>query len=348
VDLEQFMNRNGSRSQGPDLTQIGPYSQLLNQRLQNEGRTKALIAAVFWQTFLASDAYPRALKQGKAGPGAWTSARLLIAPQARYDRYDLLILDPARPTHAGVMGIEVNQALFRPADMVKGALVAAKNGTLAGVGGGFFDIALEAGHALQGQVILIAPAPQSESLSVFSPYVTVDDGSANYSTAGVRVKCRATGADGVTAALHGVIGGSASVFVDGARAVVRRTSPINDSAFLEMAAPPTHAITPSNGLMSGMLPRGQQISGFEGRTSGSRTTKIVGFDPQLPNPSPYRQGLIYTGRDAQTGDSGAALVTDDGYLVGFAFERTLPGESPEQCSWIWANSALNALGLDLA
>lgn len=135
--------------------------------------------------------------------------------------------------------------------------------------------------------------------------------------------------------------------VDSLPGSVVRTDRLTDSAFLEVSGLAPQVNVPAGGVMRGMLPRGLQQAEFRGVTSGVISTTITAFNPELPNPSPNRQALIYTPRDAQPGDSGAALVTDDGYLVGFAFERTLPGAQPEHCSWVWAQSVLDALDVSL-
>jgi hypothetical protein len=97
--------------------------------------------------------------------------------------------------------------------------------------------------------------------------------------------------------------------------------------------------------MRGKLPNGLQRASFEGAVSLERQTFINSWDLGLPTIHRAAQRKIYTPRDAQPGDSGSALITDDGYLVGFAFERT-PRDSPMQfCSWIWADSVFHALEL---
>ena len=52
---------------------------------------------------------------------------------------------------------------------------------------------------------------------------------------------------------------------------------------------------------------------------------------------PFKEALAASlGTPASTDE--LALVTDDDWIVGFAFERTVPGGVPVQCSWIWAES----------
>jgi hypothetical protein len=147
--------------------------------------------------------------------------------------------------------------------------------------------------------------------------------------------------------LHGIGSNASTVKVAGQTGTVIRTHAVTDSAFIEVPTRPSCSAVPTNGIMTGLAPRGSQQAKFVGFTSNQRATTIVGWDPQVPTPSGYRQACIYTGRDAQPGDSGSALVTDDDWIVGFAFERSLPGQNPVQCSWIWAESVMNALQVKL-
>jgi hypothetical protein len=200
----------------------------------------------------------------------------------------------------------------------------------------------------QPYAVILASAPRVERLYVPSTPLDVFDASIGQnSTAGIVVEdLTKQGRVGVTAALHGISASSTSVTVNGKSGTVIRTSLITDSAFIEVPNPSTSAVT-TKGVMSGLAPRGSQNADFVGAVSKKRTTTIVGWDPQVPTPSPHRQACLYTGRDAQPGDSGCALVTDDDWIVGFAFERTLPGQSPVQCSWVWAESVMNGLQVKL-
>lgn len=341
------MDRNGSTSQPLDLMQLGPATQMVYARVRNEGKTRTLIAGAFWRAFLASNAYLRSLVTLHASPLAYTAGRHLIAPQQGNGRFDLLVLDPGLRDTVQPRALTIDQRLFPPGDVYRGAQVA----ELAGVPpdlGNFTDVVAEA--ALLGSPfnIVLAPHPPTEALSVPQPALTVDDLAGSKSTAGALVRCnKRPGLTGVTAAYHGLARGTGAVTVDGLTGNVVRSDRLTDSTFLEVPGLVPTVKAPAGGVMKGMLPRGLQRAEFRGVTSGHSPTTITGFNPELPNPSANRQALLYTARDAQPGDSGAALVTDDGYLVGFAFERTLPGAQPEHCSWVWAQSVLDALDVSL-
>ncbi len=341
------MDRNGSTSPVSDLMHLGPASQMVYARVRNEDKTRTLIAGAFWRSFLASNAYFRSLATLRASSLAYSAARYLLAPQRGNGRFDLLVLDPGLPDAAAPRGLTVDRQIFPAGDVYRGAQLS----ELAGVPPdlvNFSDVVAEAAFLGSPFMVVLAPHPPIESLCVPHPPLTVDDLVGSTSTAGALVRCsQRSGLSGVTAAYHGLAKGTGSVTVGGLMGSMVRSDRLTDSAFLEVPGLSPPVASPAGGVMKGMLPRGMQQAEFRGTTSGHSTTRITGFNPELPNPSPNRQALIYTARDAQPGDSGAALVTDDGYLVGFAFERTLPGAQPEHCSWVWAQSVLDALDVSL-
>lgn len=350
MDLQQFMANYGSRSAGADLTNVGPASSSVFARLNNEGRTRSTIATFFWRSFLSSRLYPYMLRKLGASPKALAEARVVLVPRDQDYRYDLLVFDPGWSSARKPEAIAVGPNLLMPTDLDPGAHKAARQGVPLAIGVDYLDVVREVVRSAPDPFTLVlAPQPSSELLSCPSPAVHVDDLAGQDSTAGVIVECQqSAGTYGVTAALHGIAGPSAVVHVDGQQGTVQRIDAVTDAAFISLPTKPNHPVTTCQGIMSGVLPRGQEGASFEGQTSGQRSTVICGWDPQLPNPSRHRQGLIYTRRDSQPGDSGAALVTSDGWIVGFAFERSLPNEVPAQCSWIWAASAMAALNVKLA
>jgi hypothetical protein len=269
----------------------------------------------------------------------------IIVPRLELRRFDLVVLDPGLPPETTPNRLDLAQSMD-PSALQFGAARAALGGALPYLWGDAPKAAIEtSNHPFS---VVIAPLPRMERLYVSShPLDVVDTATGQRSTAGVVVEdLTKAGRVGVTAALHGIAGAAATVTVDGKTATVIRTHAVTDSAFIE-TAPPTYSAVAAKGVMSGLAPRGNQTADFVGTTSKKRSTTIVGWDPQVPTPSAHRQACIYTGRDAQPGDSGCALVTDDDWIVGFAFERTVPGHSPVQCSWIWAESVMNGLQVKL-
>jgi hypothetical protein len=348
MDLHEFIDRYASGHRGQDLINVGPASSRVYQRLRNEGQSRSLIATVFWRAFIASEAFERVLKLLRASPTARTAARTLIVPRPELQRFDLLILDPGLPSSTPPASIDIDSNLFSSSEVSIGASRAARDGVPPAIGSDNAAVVREAAsNGNQSFGVVLAPAPRVERLYVPMTAVPVDDGNGMRSTAGVVVECRGqSGIIGVTAALHG-IGKASSVSVNGQNGLVVRSHPITDSAFVTLLTRPSVTALYTKGVMSGVPPGWKQKASFIGVKSGAQKTTITGWDPQIPTPSPYRQALIYTSRDAQPGDSGSALVTDNHWIVGFAFERTLPGDNPAQCSWVWADSVLNALNVRL-
>lgn len=345
MDLQDFMDLNAGLAPGDDLITSGRFSQAVYSVVRNEGTTRALIANNYWRAFLASDAFRRALIALDASTDALHGAQTIVVPREHLNRFDLLVLDPGLAGSSPPRPIELTPLNFLLSDVASGATAAAMSGTPNAIGRNFMDLALETANdkRLRWSVVL-APKPKTERLHVPSTAIVVERGS----TAGVVVEClRNPGTVGVTAALHGVANAGWTVDVDGQPGSLLRASAITDSAFVSLAQAPMGNAIHTTGILSGIAPRGNQAASFVGMTSGATATTICGWDPQIPNPSANRQALVYTGRDAQPGDSGAALVTDAGEIVGFAFERTLPNQNPVQCSWVWADSVLRALEVKL-
>jgi len=345
MDLQAFTDRYIGKTSVADLIGLGPVSYRLARRMPDLELARALIANNFWQAFVESNAYLRCLKHMGASINAALAARAIVVARPDLNRFDLVILDPGLRSDARPQVMELNLKYFPPTDAVAGAMNASRSGAAAAIGQDALQLALETAYGGSDPFgVMLAPAPEREYTCVPSNALHVDDRKGEVSTAGIMVRCNKNPtATGVTAALHAVLGAGVNVDVNGVAGTILRNDPLRDAAFIELPLPPT-GILQNQGVMHGMLPRGRQACTFSGAGSRSTTnTVITGWDVQLPTPSTYRQALIYTDHDAQPGDSGAALVTSDGWVVGFAFERTKYGETPAYCSWVWARSALDAL-----
>lgn len=349
MDLVDFVRTyTGARTDFQDLIGMGPGTQRLFDSIGNEGLTRALLATNFWRSWMASDAAAPTVSDLGAQPGSIGRSRTIIVSVDGSRRFDLLVLDPTLPKDFPPKSVGIGQDRVG-GSLMTGAINAFREGPLSYIGAAAPELAAEVGR--REFSILLAREPEFERLTAPLSPLTIDNlsgASQAISTAGVVVEdLTQPGRFGVTAALHG-IDPATNVSVDGQTGIVVRTDPVTDSAFVEHALAPSVSKRHINGVMSKIAPRGQQRAEFVGVTSQKRQTVIVGWDSQVPNPSSRRQACVYTGRDAQPGDSGSALITDDDWVVGFAFERTKPGESPAQCSWVWADSVLNRLNVKLA
>jgi hypothetical protein len=350
MELPEFVDKFAGREQPVDLIQSGPGAERLFDRIGNEGKTRAILATNFWRAWLASDLSRPLLASLGASDGVLPRSRTVIVCRQienfYLERFDLVVLDPTlspsfSPNAKSVDLEGVTESIMH------GAVRAFADDPIPLLGTEAPQLAVEVGGNRRNPfAVILAREPAFERLSVPSSPLAVDNGGAVKSTAGVTVEdATQPSRVGITAALHGVDPAS-TVTIGTQTGTVIRTDTVTDSAFIEVPIAQV-SIRSVKGVMSGIGPRGKQKAQFIGLTSHTCATVITGWDSQIPNPSSRRQACIYTSRDAQPGDSGSALITDDDWIVGFAFERTKPGESPAECSWIWADSVLNRLNVTL-
>ena len=205
------------------------------------------------------------------------------------------------------------------------------------------DLAVEALHAGQPFTIIALSSPETEPLAVLSPSCPIMPG---LSSAGILAEDK-LGRKGVTAALHAV-GSARIVTVAGGPGTVVATDQMSDSCFIELPIPlPPVGVAGQKGPLRWMLPRGQQAATFEGQATPGGRTVITGWSPDAPDVKRYSQIKVYTNKDTNPGDSGAALITDDDFIAGFAFERSKFNAAFDFSSWIWAHSVYDALELEI-
>jgi hypothetical protein len=346
LTLDKFVDQFADERRASWLPDLGPVRKRLMSTIGNEDITASMLATNFWRAWLSSERAEAILRSHGASAVEMAQRKTVIVPRPRLNRFDLIVFDPGLGADFQPKSIELNGSLKLP-ELEFGARLAATSNPLRHL---WEDAPQAVAESFMGgpYAVILTSSPRVERLYVPSTPLDVFDASiSQHSTAGIVVEdLTKQGRVGVTAALHGISTSSTSVTVDGKPGTVIRTHPITDSAFIELPNPSCAAVS-ANGVMSGLAPRGSQNANFVGAVSKKRTTTIVGWDPQVPTPSSHRQACIYTGRDAQPGDSGCALVTDDDWIAGFAFERTLPGQSPVQCSWVWAESVMNGLQVKL-
>lgn len=357
LDLTEFVNAHADHRSAKDLISIGPLSRRVFEAVKNEGRsaarnegrTAALLATNFWRAWLASEGAEKLLRDHGASAGCLAKSRTIIVPREQLSRFDLVVLDPGLAPDFKPVAIDVSAAASLPR-LQFGAHLSMTEGALRHIWEDAPNLIPESFNGgQQPYSIVLASSPRFEQLMVPSQALAVNSSTTGQnSTAGAVVEdLTKPGRIGVTVALHGVGSAASKVTVAGQSGTLVRTSSVTDSAFVELSTKPNCSAVSIKGVMSGFAPRGSQAASFIGLTSSKRATTIVGWDPQVPTPSGHRQACIYTGRDAQAGDSGSALISDDDWIVGFAFERSLPGQNPVQCSWIWAESVFNALQVKL-
>jgi hypothetical protein len=75
---------------------------------------------------------------------------------------------------------------------------------------------------------------------------------------------------------------------------------------------------------------------FDGAASGVTRTRITSFDTAIVDPQPDEMCRVYTDADTAKGDSGAALIDENDFIVGFAWRRSRYDARVQFSSWVWA------------
>ncbi len=183
--------------------------------------------------------------------------------------------------------------------------------------------------------LLIAPCPALP--------VTVHGTVKAAATAGV-IGTDNTGRVLVVTARHAVLG-AGEVHVAGWPAKIRASDEVTDTCLLEVSCPAD--AWPGAGLAGPrkIAPVEHRPGTFDGAGSQHRQTMIRAYDLSILDPDQYLASKVYTDPDTVPGDSGAALIDSEDYIVGFAVSRTAFGAPYEFSSWVWADQVLARYGL---
>jgi hypothetical protein len=129
-------------------------------------------------------------------------------------------------------------------------------------------------------------------------------------------------------------------------ATVKDFDAVTDSVFATFDRTITNFEAANFQIMAGICPRGYEDVHFYGASSGIQSTKVNSWSLDLPFVEKYNQLKVFTPPVTNPGDSGSALINDEGQVLGFAFYRTGIGQIPEFSAWIWAESVFKNLNLD--
>ena len=77
---------------------------------------------------------------------------------------------------------------------------------------------------------------------------------------------------------------------------------------------------------------------FDGAVSGSTRTRVTSFDLAIVDPDPDELAWVYTEPDTARGDSGAALIDEDDFIVGFA--RRISGYDSDMQYSSWTSALM--------
>jgi hypothetical protein len=351
------------RSSGPTLTDLvddlgreagslpafqvaGPLYELIG----SEAHTAPTVATLLWQAAVRTRTFWRALAQ--AGyPASQRPPEFLVVPHSDWDVFSLVVFAEIRGEP---------RSLWMTLDQTEVAeALASRLRRLAGSGlEQIVPIDAIASLAGLGPLhVTIVQAPEMEPSAAFAPALPVV--LAGTATASVGILARRPNGNqvGVTTARHlfanaglGPTVGLTTATVSGHAATVDAEDAMSDAAFL-LADDPANdfaALLPPpayNGVLAGMTPRQNEVMTFAGCTSGNGTTVVRGWSPELPWVAHDMQMRVVTDLVTAPGDSGAALLDSCGKVCGLAFQASKWNVKPAISSWIWADSALQGLGL---
>lgn len=193
--------------------------------------------------------------------------------------------------------------------------------------------------------IIRARLPRMVPICSPIPHVRVEC-NGQFSSAGVF--CRdPSGTLGVSACYHGTGDVGTAVLVDGVASTVALADRVQDIVFVPLhhssRIPPLHGV---KGPRSNRAPSQAEPVRFDGAGSGTLIqTNVQSHDSGILRRRATVQLKVQTPASTNAGDSGCALIDSDDYVLGFGFEQSAFGESPQLTDWIWADNALASLGL---
>lgn len=356
---------------GIPLTDVGRNCNEIGQAIGDTTRAIPLIATIFWQAFMQSPAFPRALERAGASFLAMNNGErfILCHGMGYFPRHDLLVFDPHFPREepSSVFPVEAS-----PDELIDGwrAFVRAHYTAISSAFGG---IILRHGQGAAVEVVqaqpfglIVAAQPAVELIGSSAPQaqayypspawgVAASPNQSPDCTVGV-IAQDLSGREGVTTALHGLQGlqaGTTKVYVNGVEGTIdsQDTNLMQDSCFIQMtgiasqqqsagivSAPTVPTV---KGPLKGMTPRSGEAVKFEGCTSGQVTTYVRAWTPDIPWAiEDWIQNRVLTDPASSPGDSGAALIDGNDSVLGFARYVSASG-APGAVSfsgWIWAET----------
>jgi hypothetical protein len=332
----------------------------LHEVIQSEQHTVPTAATLLWQAVIRTPGFARALVVAGYSGRRWPPD-CLVVPHSNYDTFSLVVLDPGRQTEEPVSFpvFPISEEVTRAVEQVRFRLQRLRP-QQAGPLAFALDPGLIAALAAQAPMtVVLIRAPDTEPASALSPAEAVSIATGQSASAGVLAWRQGGNRVGLTTARHlfaeaglGPVPGVTPASVRGVTATVDAADLSSDCAFLLPDDPTTDfaALLPCRGvtgILSGMTPRQNEMMSFEGTHSGPQQTIVRGWSPELPWVLQDMQMRVVTDRVTAGGDSGAALIDGDGHVCGFAYRTTKWGVKPEISNWIWADSAMQALGLTL-
>jgi hypothetical protein len=333
---------------GHPLTLVGPASAEVARAMGSPETGQSFLAGLFWWVFSQSEGYKETARRLRASKGA----RPVVVSHAHGTRFDLLLLDPRRRRRLGAVQLERTQAYFRYAtdsslrQRLEGILQRFDLSELLGPG-----TLLSSAHELASSTefgVAIINAPMEIPTCALSPAVPILAYHHPVATLGSFVPdIEATAAETclATTANHALGRNWRTLTVDGSPLkIVHRHGP-SDSCLVRVntSVLDGRRRTGLKGPLKKTTPRLYGHAFFDGAASGHIPgVAITGIDLAVMDPQPGEMIRIYTGPATAPGDSGAALIDEDDYIVGFAHSRSGYRPPVAFSTWVWADQVYMA------
>jgi hypothetical protein len=341
VGLSALMDQLLGNDTGRPLAEAGPACARVVEALGAPEAGQSFLAGVFWWLFTHSEAY----KYSKKSLRASRRARPIVVSHAEGTRFDLLLLDPRRRRIMAALPLERVQSfrrlsfsdlhLQRLDNLIRRSRLdrSLESDTLA-------ESAQELAASSRFGVAIVN-APREVPTCALSPAVPLHSASKDsVATLGsflINVDEAAPDTCLATTANHALGRRSRTLTIDGVALEVVRRHNRSDSCLVRV----------HRSLLEGRQQRGlagplhstpslYSDATFDGAASGVKRTRIKGFDIAIVDPQPDEMCRVYTDADTASGDSGAALIGENDFIVGFAWRRSGYGASVEFSSWVWA------------
>jgi hypothetical protein len=337
---------------GVDLAEAGPACADIARDLDDPQRASAVIATTVWSMVKQTRSFDGLLREITGDFASPTDIFVIAHPLfAPHPRFDLLVL------HGAMSGMRPEVRHVEP-PVGESRSFEALGQLPRGLShpASLWQSAAQEVFRIQQPAVVFAEPPaelRTAGPACLAPEPSLDvraeRGSPLSTSVGVVVRCT-DGSVGLTTALHGL--GEPPVneaWIADHPAAVAATHAISDSAILKLHDP--HALDLSNGdrlagPLSGTTPRqGDPPAYFNGATSRRQRTYVTGWSPDLLMVTLWNQVKVLTTPESVPGDSGAALVDADGFVLGFAHAVSDFSSPMPFSTWIWADSVFRAHNL---
>jgi hypothetical protein len=325
---------------GAPLSSVGPACAQVMEAMP-QGAGQSFLATVFWWLFAKSLAYPATVYR----LGAAIDARPVVVGHADGTRFDLLLLDRQRGGDWAALRLDGPQTLIGMAspdvseERLSGVL---RRADLADAVAPATLLASARELAASSQFgVAVVTAPEEIPTCAVSPCVPVlrADGAPVATLGAFLSDDEGSAADTcvVTTVDHVLKAGWQGLTVDGAPLDVIARHHESDSCLLRVKKSLLDGRQRS-GLKGPLLsvPTQFEFATFDGAASMVKRVRVREWDPSIVDPSADELVRVYTEADTRVADSGAALIDDDDFIIGFARRVTGYDAAVQYSVWTYA------------